>query len=159
MATDSTRENRSMSDPTPADPPAKRSGAKGRRGTAILRGNNTKEKEKEKEKMRGGGKGAGSGAVAVSKEAKREQVKRCKKDVMLLEFDSYVPPLKLVQCMKRVIAMMEKEGNTGVTRWYKKRRGRIIEACPWNRYYPSSSDSDSDSGILAPPPQNLSTLL
>ena len=133
MNADSTRENRSMSDPTSglAGVGGKRRARKERRASG---------KGLNKERTRGaggrGGDGRSSSVIVMSKEAKRELIRKHKKDELLLEYDSYVPPQELVRCMKKVIAMMEKD--KGVTRWYKKKRGRILEACPWNRYYPAA---------------------
>jgi hypothetical protein len=153
------RESRAMSDPTAA--------ATLRTSKLAIRTSKGKEKAAEKS----------SSVIVLNKESKRALIKKHKKAAILLEYDSYVPPPDLVRCMKKVIAMMEKEGNKSVGRWYKKKQGthhsatprglssfvfladahrcdpppspgRIIEACPWNRYYPSSSDSDgTGSGV------------
>ena len=106
---------RSMSDPTTPGTTAQLQD-RPLRASSISKG-------KEKRDGRTGGGGKSSSAIVLNKEAKQALVRKHKKAVLLLEYDSYVPPPELVRCMKKVIAMMEKEGNKSVGRWYKKKRG------------------------------------
>jgi hypothetical protein len=99
-----------MSDPTAA--------ATIRTSKLAIRTSKGKEKAAEKRDC-----GKSSSVIVLNKESKRALIKKHKKAAILLEYDSYVPPPDLVRCMKKVIAMMEKEGNKSVGRWYKKKQG------------------------------------